>query len=158
MVSSSLRSSSSSIYGPSMPSWPCSCCSLFTHPAGGGILYSHSFTDAMGSIPAVSSLHTPNSSSSDPLSSHSSSRVLSGQHGYIPVISQGHNSTNSAVLVKGPTVSSEPHPLSGTPPAMQPFLPAGVSLPQGISPLARQFSPFRPPSMITPITGIPTVQ
>ena len=67
-------------------------------------------------------------------------------------MSQEHHSTPSAVLVKGPRMSSEPHPPSGIPPAIQSLLPARVSSTQGISPsFAGQFSPFRSPSMITPI-------
>ena len=67
-------------------------------------------------------------------------------------MSQGHHSTPSAVLVEGPRTCSEPHPPSGIPPPIQPLLPPGVSPTQGVSPsFAGQFSPFRPPSMITPI-------
>ena len=77
---------------------------------------------------------------------------FSRQHGHMPEMSQGHNSTTSAVLVEGLCTSSEPQPPSGTPPTIQPLLPAGVSPPQGTSPsFAGQFSPFCPPSMITPM-------
>ena len=39
--------------GHSMLGWPCLCFSSFTHPYGSGVLFSHSFTDDLASIPAV---------------------------------------------------------------------------------------------------------
>ena len=66
---------------------------------------------------------------------------FSGWRGHSPVMSQQHHSTPSAVLVEGPRMSSESHPLSGILPTIQSLLPARVSPAQGISPsLEGQFS------------------
>ena len=121
--SSLLHSSSSSSCGHSMPSSPCS----FTHPYGGGPLYSPSFTDDLGPF-----LHS--AISTCPAVLHQN--LVISPATCLPTFFPGGMvillsfPMGNPVLVEGPCTSSESHPLSGTPPTIQPLLPAGVSPPR----------------------------